>query len=236
MVSMIFDCLSKALDQMGDPRFRKVMMLGVGITLAVLAVVFAGVFWGTRALVGDGLTLPFLGSISWAGALASWGALVLMLGLSVFLMVPIAQAIQSLFLDQVADAVEARYYPSLPPARATPLADAITDGLRAFGVLVLANIAALVLYLAFAPLAPVIFYGLNGFLLGREYFQVTALRRSGPEGAKRLRRQNILTIWAAGVLMALPLTVPVLNLVIPVLGAATFTHLYHRLTDTSATG
>jgi len=81
------------------------------------------------------------------------------------------------------------------------------------------------------PLTPFIFFGLNGFLLGREYFQIAAMRREGRQGAKALRRKHIGQIWFAGVLMALPLTIPIFNLIIPVLGAATFTHLYHRLKD-----
>lgn len=44
-----------------------------------------------------------------------------------------------------------------------------------------------------------------------------------------MRRDNLAEIWMAGVLMAIPLTIPVMNLFIPILGAATFTHLYHRI-------
>ena len=29
--------------------------------------------------------------------------------------------------------------------------------------------------------------------------------------------------------MAMPLSIPLLNLIIPILGAAAFTHLYHRI-------
>ena len=74
-----------------------------------------------------------------------------------------------------------------------------------------------------------IFYLLNGFLLGREYFTMAAMRREGRERAYAMRKKHGAEIWIAGCLMALPLTIPVVNLLIPVLGAATFTHLYHRL-------
>ena len=84
-------------------------------------------------------------------------------------------------------------------------------------------------YIFLAPFAPVIFIALNGYLLGREYFQLVALRRLGREGAKKARRRHAATIWLAGALMAAPLTIPIVNLFIPVLGAATFTHLFHRL-------
>lgn len=231
---MIFTSVTRALDQIGDPRFRRVMALGIGITLAALIAVYVLVFRGVGWLIGDGVSLPWIGTIGWVDSVASWASVVAMLGLSVFLMVPLAQAVQSLFLDEVADAVEARYYPALPPAGRIPMADALLDGLQAFGVLILANIAALALYLLFAPLAPVIFYGLNGFLLGREYFQVAAMRRMSRVEAKRMRRRHLPTIWMAGVVMALPLTIPVLNLMIPVLGAASFTHLFHALSAQSA--
>ena len=97
------------------------------------------------------------------------------------------------------------------------------------GVLIGVNVVALVLYLMFAPFAHLIFWSVNGFLLGREYFTLAAIRRVGRTEAKRLRGKHGLTIWAAGVLMAIPLSVPLLNLVIPILGAATFTHLFHQL-------
>jgi uncharacterized protein involved in cysteine biosynthesis len=44
-----------------------------------------------------------------------------------------------------------------------------------------------------------------------------------------LRRRHAGEIWLAGTLMAAPLSVPLVNLLIPVLGIATFTHLFHRL-------
>lgn len=226
---MIFDAFAKAISQLSDPRFRRVVGMGVGLTLLALLAVYAVVFWLVGWTVGDGITLPWIGTITWAANLASWASVVLMLGLSVFLMVPIAQAVQSLFLDDIAQAVEDRHYPALPPAPRTPMGDALMDGLQAFGVMIGANIAALALYLALPPLAPFIFYGLNGFLLGREYFQVAAMRREGRAGALRLRRQHLPTLWAAGVLMAVPLTIPLVNLLVPVLGAATFTHIYHRV-------
>ena len=97
------------------------------------------------------------------------------------------------------------------------------------GVLIGANLLALVLYLIFVPFAPLIFWALNGFLLGREYFQLVAMRRIGRVAAKQAFRAHMGQIWLAGGLMAVPLTIPLANLIVPVLGAATFTHLYHRL-------
>ena len=111
----------------------------------------------------------------------------------------------------------------------TPCWDAVKDTVNFLGVLITANLLALVLYLIFPPMMVFIFWGLNGFLLGREYFTLAAARRIGLPEAKKLRRKHSATIWMAGTLMAMPLSIPLVNLVIPVLGAATFTHIFHQL-------
>jgi len=224
---MIFACFLKSVSQIGDPRFRKVLVLGVGLTLALLVGLYAGILWVVQRAVGDSTTLPFLGEVTWLGDLLSGASLVLMIVLSVFLMVPVASAITSMFLDEVAHAVEDKHYPDLPPAHSVPLGEALRDTINFLGVIIGANTLALILYAIFTPFAPLIFVALNGYLLGMEYFQLAAMRRVGRAAAKQLRRKHRMTIWTAGILMALPLSVPVVNLLIPILGAATFTHIYH---------
>jgi uncharacterized protein involved in cysteine biosynthesis len=75
----------------------------------------------------------------------------------------------------------------------------------------------------------------NGILIGREYGQMVALRRNDAKGAAAFRKRNRPTLFAAGVLMAVPLTIPVVNILVPILGAATFTHLYHMLNGQAST-
>lgn len=228
-VNAILRSFTRALGQLGDARFRKVVLLGVGLSLALLIAATAGFAYLVDWVTPEDAWLPVLGEVNWLDDLLSWSALILLMVLSVFLMVPVASAITSMFLDEVADAVEELHYPHLPPANQVGIGDAIRDTVNFMGVLVGANLLALVLYLLFAPAALFIFWGLNGFLLGREYFTLAALRRHGRDETKRLRRRHAGTIWMAGVLMAVPLSVPLLNLLIPILGAATFTHLYHAL-------
>ena len=220
-----------ALSQIGDRRFRRVLMLGILLTFALLVGTYAGFLWLIQALVGEDATLPVLGEVRWLDDLLSIGSFIFMFVLSIFLMIPVASAITSMFLDEVAQAVEDRHYPHLPPAPAVPFGEALRDTLSFLGVLIGANLLAFVLYALFAPAALFIFYGLNGFLLGREYFTLAAMRRIGRQGAKDLRAQNTGTIWLAGILMAVPLSVPILNLFIPILGAATYTHLFHLVSD-----
>lgn len=226
---MILDAVARAISQMPDPRFRGVLLKGIGITLAILVAVNVVVIWGLGWLIGDAITLPWIGTVEWLDNAVSWAAVPLMLVLSAFLMVPVASAIISMFLEDVAQAVEDRHYPGLGPATPVSVSDGLRDALGFLGTMVLANLLAFVLYLIFIPLAPFIFWALNGFLLGREYFTLAAMRRVGRAEARKLRRRHVVTIWITGVIMAVPLTVPILNLLVPVLGAAVFTHVFHGL-------
>ena len=222
---MIFNDFTKALGQFGDPKFRRVLLSGIGLTVLLLA----GITWGIQWLLPDSVSLPFFGEIEWLTSLLSGFGWVAMIGLSVFLMVPVASAFTGLFLDQITNAVEAKHYPHLAPAKGTPLVEALIDSLAFIGLLVVVNLLALIIYLLSTLLAPVIFWVVNGFMLGREYFQMVAMRRLGRNGAKALRRRHMGEIWLAGILMVIPLSVPIVNLIVPVLGVATFTHLFHRL-------
>ena len=226
---MIFSAFFKAVGQVTDRRFLMVLALGVGLTLALLV----GFYLGFVALVGwlvpDSFSLPWIGEITWAETAIGWAAVPLFLLLSVFLMVPVASAFMGIFLEQVADAVEDVHYPGLPPARAIGILEGMGDAARFLGVVIGVNLVALVAYLLFAPIAPFLFWGVNGYLLGREYGQLVALRRTDAAGARAFRRRNSGTLFAAGVLMVVPLTIPVVNLLVPILGAATFAHLYHML-------
>jgi uncharacterized protein involved in cysteine biosynthesis len=226
---VILTAFSRALGQLSDRRFLGVVGLGVGLTLALLVAVYVGFVTLIGWLLPEAFTLPWIGEIAWADEALSWAAVPLFLVLSVFLMVPVASAFMGIFLEQVADAVEDRHYPRLPPARSIGLAEGIADGARFLGVVIGVNLLALVAYLLFAPIAPLLFWAVNGLLLGREYAQLVALRRTDAAGARAFRRRHRLVLFAAGVLMVVPLTIPVVNLLVPVLGAAVFTHLYHML-------
>ena len=226
---MIFADFLRAISQLTDRRFRRVLLLGLGLTIALLFATYAGVLWLVTALSPDSVTLPIIGTVTWVDNLISGASILLMLLLSIFLMVPVASAFTSLFLDDVADAVEERHYPRLATVQHIPFRDTILDALNFLGLLIAANLLALILYVIFPPFAPLIFWGLNGFLLGREYFQLVAIRRMDRAKAKALFRAHLPQIWFAGGLMAVPLTIPLVNLFVPILGAATFTHLFHRI-------
>jgi uncharacterized protein involved in cysteine biosynthesis len=228
---MIFTSFFRALAQLPDTRFQSVLWRGIGITIALLIGCYAGLLGLIDWFASEPILLPGDVEITWFGDLLGWGSLALMIVLSVFLMIPVASVITSLFLDEVADAVEAKHFPDLPPTPAIGFFEGLRDTVNFFGILVGANILAFILYMFLPFAAAPIFYAMNGYLLGREYFQLAAMRREGRARAKELFKQHQVTVWAAGCLMALPLTIPLVNLIIPILGAATFTHLYHALSQ-----
>lgn len=217
-----------ALGQMGDARFRRVIGFGVLLALLLLVAVYALFLLMLSTLTPDSVDLPFVGPVDGLHTLLGWSSLFVMLALSVFLMVPAAAAFAGLFLEDVVAAVEARHYGWLPPARPQGLLAGLKDSVNLFGLIVLVNIGLLLALPFTAGFALPVWYLANGYLLGREYFSLVALRRMPPAAMRDMRRSHGLGIWAAGVLMALPLSIPLVNLAVPVLGAATFTHLFHR--------
>ena len=226
---MILSAFFKALAQLPDPRFRRILLLGIGLAIALLVGSYAGVLYLVQALSDGPISIPGIGPVTWLSDLLSWGSLLFMVILSAFLMIPVASAITSLFLDDVAHAVEQKHYPHLPPTPQVSFWEGLRDTINFLGVLIGLNIVALLLYPFLAIFAVPAYFALNGYLLGREYFQIAAMRRLGREGAIALRKKHNGKIWIAGCLMAVPLSFPLLNLVIPILGAATFTHLFHSL-------
>jgi len=226
---VILQAVLRATAQFSDPAFWGVAAKAIALTIVTLIGLGAAVIWGIGWLLPDQINLPWIGTVTWVENAISWAAVPLMAVLSVFLMVPVASAVTGLFLEDVADAVEARHFPHLPPATPLGIAQTLRESLGFLAVMAGANLLALVLYLIFLPFAPLIFWGLNGFLLGREYFQLVAARRVGLKEAKQLRRKHALRIWLAGGVMAVVLSVPMLNLLVPILGAATYTHLFHTL-------
>lgn len=226
---MILTDIGRAIGQLGDPRFRKVLWLGLALTVVLLITVYAVFLTTLNWLLPDSVTLPWIGEVTWIDDLLSGASLLMMLVLSVFLMVPVTSAFTSFFLDDVTDAVEAQHYPALTPAPRLGFLAGLAEGLNYLLVLIVANLIALIPYLLFAPAAPLIFLALNGYLLSREYFHMIASRRLGRDAAKALRRRHGGQVWLTGIVMAIPLTIPLVNLLTPIIGAAAFTHLFHRV-------
>ena len=145
-------------------------------------------------------------------------------------MVPVASAFTGLFLEDVARyASNASTTPACPRQRRCPFTTAAVDSLRYFGLLVALNLLGMVVFVFSGGLGFVVFWGINAWLLAREYFTMVALRRHTAAEARALQQRHRWRLWFAGVWMAVPLSIPFINLLMPVVGAAAFTHMYHRV-------
>jgi uncharacterized protein involved in cysteine biosynthesis len=213
----LFDHLTKAFAQLGDPRLQRIVALSVGLALVVLLVLGVGAWF----LIAEFSEM----SIAWLDWLIEIAAGLGIAFLMILLFPAAASATIGLFLESVAGAVESRHYPGLAPPRAQSVQEAILSGLKFAIVAIVLNLVVLPLYLI-PGFNLFVFYGLNGYLLGREYYETVALRRLEARQAGELRRRNRWRVFLAGVVITLMLTVPVLNLIAPVIATAFMVHIF----------
>ncbi len=212
--------LFRAVLQLTDPVVRRVIWISLVATVAG----FTGLAAGVSAL----LHLIHLTGIDWL----DWTVDVLggagTLGLSYLLFPAIVPAVSSLFLDDVVMAVERRHYPGRASSTAQPLGETILAALRFLAVTVALNLLVLPLYLIpGANLA--LFLALNGYLLGRQYYEQVAGRHFGLAALTALRRKHRTRLFLAGVVICGLAAVPVVNLLAPVLATAFMVHIFQRL-------
>ncbi|MDO5613132.1 MAG: EI24 domain-containing protein [Paracoccus sp. (in: a-proteobacteria)] len=228
---MVFIALSRALTDMLRPRIFGIVLTGIALTIGLFIALQAVVFFLIRTFVPGGFTLPFWGPIDFGTAL-SWASLALFPLIGFFLMAPVAAAFSGLFAENVANAVEETHYPHAK-GQSLDFMDGLLESMAVMGAVIVVALLSLITMPILGPFSPVLFYGANGWLLGRELFQMAARRHLHEPQATALRQVNNTRITWAGVLIALLLTVPVLNIVVPVLAAAAFTHLFHLIRATT---
>ena len=222
---MIFDAARIAVFELLSPPFRAVFIKTLGLT--VLALV--ALWFGLTSLV-EWLALPWLQTLlpgipSWAGWLGGIiAAIALAFGMAL-LVAPVTAVIAGLFLDDVAEVVERTDYPRDPVGRAMPALRSLLLAIKFFGVVILGNIVALMLLLV-PGINIAAFFIVNGYLLGREFFEFAAMRFRPEDEARALRRQYAGTVFLAGLVIAAFLAVPLLNLLTPLFAAAMMVHLH----------
>lgn len=213
----MLSAFSKGLQQLDDRAVRRVLWLGIGA--AVLALI---ALW---AAVGYALTHFALFETGWLNtAIDILGGLATLV-LTWVLFPVVISTVMGLWLEDVADAVEARHYPALPKAHGQSIGQTALIAARFLAVAVGLNLLILPLIIL-PPVFPFVFYSVNGYLLGREYFELVALRRIGFEEARALRKANQGRLFVAGVAVAFLLTVPLVNLLAPLVATAAMVHLF----------
>jgi uncharacterized protein involved in cysteine biosynthesis len=215
----VIQALSLAFAQLSDPRIQKV----IGISVAIALAVFVGLYFAA-----DYAFAAFFDVDGWLGiALSGLGTFVF-----AWFTFPIVTATTAaLFSDQVVDAVMARHYPGTSLAYKVSVAEMLFDGLKLASLALLVNLFTLPLLLFFPPAYAVVAYGLNGYLLGREYFEMPAFRRLPRDEAKALFRRHKGRFVLAGVAIAFLATIPVLNLIAPIIGIAFMVHIFESVVN-----
>jgi CysZ protein len=229
----MFDAAIKALTQMFSPPFRRVLLKSIGLGLILIV------------LIGIGLQRVFswmaTAGATWAEATAgghtAWQLLAWVLSIAatlgivtgaLFLMPAVTAFVGSFFVDEIADEVERKYYPNEMPGKALPLFRALIEGLNTALLAILVYLCA-VPFLLVAGLGLVIMFLANAYLLSREYFLLAAMRFHPPAEAKAMRRTHRTQIFLAGLLIAMFVSIPIVNLATPLFAMAMMVHLHKRL-------
>jgi uncharacterized protein involved in cysteine biosynthesis len=213
-----------AVAQLGDPKLRGIIWWSLLLSLVLQVGIGVLAWWGLKSFA----TFEW----RWLNEAIVWlsGAGVIVLALMLF---PASFGIViSIFLEQIADIVEARHYPGLGKARGIPIWTGIWTGVVFLFAVLAINLVMLpfyVLALFIAGLGAVLFYAVNGWLTGRVYHEQVALRRLSPAEVKAWRRANAGVLWLTGIVIVFLGTIPILNLIVPVLGVAAMVHVAQTL-------
>lgn len=231
----MFDALVKAIAQMGTPPFRRILLKAVG--LALLLIVLIGIslqrVFSWLATTGAGWAEVTTG----LAPHAAWDVLVWIVSIAaslgillggIFLMPAVTAFVGSFFVDEIAEHVEREHYPAEPLGRALPLGRATLEGSKTALLALLVYLVALP-FLLFAGIGVFIFFFATAYLLGREYFELVAMRFLPPADAKALRRLHRGTVFMAGLAMAAFVSIPIVNLATPLFATALAVHVYKRL-------
>lgn len=216
--------LFKALGQLPDRPFRRVIMRAFACSMALFAALVGFIWWFIESTQLFGWAW-----LEWVVDALGIGTAVIV---AIILFPGAVLTILAFLLEDIARAVEARHYPELGPPRAQPALEAVASGLKLSGVIVGWNLIAMPVYVLlwwFPPLNLFVFYGLNGYLLGREYFELVALRRLDANAARAMWRENRGMLWMAGAIVAVALSIPMVNWLMPVLAAAFMLHLFEKI-------
>jgi CysZ protein len=232
----MLNAVLSALGQMFSQPFRMVLLKSMGLAVALLALVIivlfrllewlsnVGVAW-LEGAIGPAAHGP-LAVVDWIVAVA------LGLGLfagAVLLMPAVTALVASFFADEIAGLVERSHYPADPPGVAVPLWLAAIQGTRAALLAVAVYLCALPFFLL-AGAGAIVFFIATAWLLGREYFELAAMRFHPMAEAKALRRKHQAAVLTAGLFIAAFVSIPILNLATPLFGMALMVHVHKRLT------
>jgi uncharacterized protein involved in cysteine biosynthesis len=225
---------AKAFAQIFTPQLRAILWKSIGLALVLVVVVAIALQRGMLWLLnwGEVAAQSALGGFQTPLTIMVW-VLTILTGIgiaagSIFLMPAITSLVASVFVDDVADVVERQSYPNEEPGTALPLMRSVLEGGRA-ALLSLVVYAVALPFLLFAGFGFVIFFVATAWLLGREYFELAAMRFRPIDEARAMRKAHAGEVFVAGLLIAVLVSIPIVNFITPVFAMAFMVHLHKRL-------
>jgi CysZ protein len=231
----MLDAAVKALTQILSPPMRSILWRSMGLALVLITVLaiglqrllswfaVSGADWAEAAL-GPGYHST-LNVLTWIISIAA--GLGVVVG-GIFLMPVITSLVASVFVDDVADHVEREHYPAERPGTALPLGISVPEGIKTALLTLVVYLVALP-FVLFAGAGFIIFFIATAWLLGREYFELAAMRFRSPAEAKAMRKYHTTTVFTAGLFIAAFVSIPIVNLATPLFGMAFMVHMHKRL-------
>jgi uncharacterized protein involved in cysteine biosynthesis len=233
----MLDAAVKALSQMVSPPMRAILWKSIGLSLAFIIVAgvvlqrlltwFAGAgeVW-IESTVGPGYHTA-INVVAWIISIVA--SLGVVLG-AVFLMPAVTSLVASFFVDEIADHIERESYPTERPGTALPIGAAVTEGVKTALLTILVYLVALP-FVFVAGAGFIAFFIATAWLLGREYFELAAMRFQSPAEAKAMRKQHAVTVFTCGLVIAAFVSIPIVNLATPLFGMAFMVHMHKRLSN-----
>ena len=220
---------ARALGQLADPAVLRILAKSVLLTLLVFVALGVALYYAMASMLGAA-------GISYGDELGALAAVLATVIGGWLLFRLVALFVLQFFAEDVVRAVEARYYPEeAGTARELPFSEALRNSLKSTGRALLVNLVALPVALVLLVTGvgtAILFWAVNAWLLGRELQDMVWLRHaSGDEAGAPLGKAKR---FALGGAVAALLIVPFVNLLAPVLGAASATHLVHGRKRTAA--
>jgi len=221
---MLSDAL-RAMREVFSPALRGVLWQSLLLSLIVLALFGVGAQWALNYLPQTGT--------AWLDTIINVLSRSIALLVLIPLVHPVTSLVAGLFLERAAQRVEAHHYPADAPGEDQPFWQSLRVAIRFTLLVIILNLLALPFYLI-PVFNIVLFWSLNGYLLGREYFELVALRHLGQGPASALRRRYRGRVFLAGVFIAMFATIPGLNLLTPLFSTTLMVHTYKRIAPHAA--
>src|SRR3974390_1622171 len=228
----MIDAAFKALFQMFAPALRYVLLKAVGLALILIPII--GIWMHRRLAAWAEAGATWAEQASGIAPHAVWSTLAWVLSImagfgiitgALFLMPAVTAFVGSFFVDEVADVVEREHYPAEPPGQALPFFRAVIEGLIFALLAVFVYLCALP-FVLFAGVGVIVLFLANSYLLGRQYFELAALRFLRPHAAKLLRKRDAVYVFLAGMAIAAFVSIPVVNLATPIFAMAYMVHIH----------